>query len=380
VYSLAIAFNKETGVESSLREERTAFEFLGEDTLRQRNYALRISKLVGFMVKEHSSWDKTIKLMSLMSQLPETWECHRRDGGKSTRRHVQMVVFWAALQSTLRLTFTEDAMRWTKPSGDLTKLAIAWTRLIKTVRESTEQCESEEDHEVDPFKLKKSSVFHGMGAHLDAEAAKVEKQMSDAVDAPARSRTSTRPPTSSGRADPQNAQEKRPAQHDKKDHDKKDHDKKDHDKKDHDTKDNEKKDKKKKPKPISKITLEALSKKYGVTVQEMDNAIKPVQRCARQYLARKKMTRLRQRALNDDEIILRDSWDKIQPNLPAFASLLFHRMLEVDVDLQWNFDFEDDLAQHGTVLDMPSATSDPKDPSYIQPCVHSALPPTPRSD
>lgn len=333
-HSLSIAFDRKANVETSLREEREALEFLGEDSLRQRNYALRISKLVGFMVKEHASWDQTIKLMSLMSQLPETWECHNSDGAE-TRRHEQLGVFWEALQSTLRLTFNEDPMRWLGDTGDPTPLAIAWIRLIKTVRETTEGYGKEDESKPTMFSFKKTSVIHKVGSKLDAEALALASSEPPASAPPSREGKSI-----SGRDDPIAVEIKAPSKQQKKG---------------------------KVKLPPQDVTIETLSKKHGVSLEEMERAVKPLQRGLRKHLARKKMKKMRKRALTVDEHILRESWDKIQPNLPAFSSLLFRRMLEVDVDLKWKFDFEDDIAQMGTVVDIPSATSDLKDPLYVAP-------------
>lgn len=58
------------------------------------------------------------------------------------------------------------------------------------------------------------------------------------------------------------------------------------------------------------------------------------QRACRRFLARQRVDKMREAAVAKDEVMLRESWQKIEPNLQVFASLLFNRMLEVDVDLR----------------------------------------------
>mmetsp|Transcript_19937 Transcript_19937/g.59626 ORF Transcript_19937/g.59626 Transcript_19937/m.59626 type:complete len:883 (+) Transcript_19937:369-3017(+) len=334
LFSLSIAFDKDAKVVSALKDEGEALLFLGEDTLRQRDYALRISKLVGFMVKEHASWEQTIRLMSLMSQLPDAWQCHRADGG-STARHEELVVFWTALLSTLRLTFVEEPLRWVDNNGGLTKLAISWTRLVRTIRDTTSSVgDDEANGRPSVIGFRRGSAIHTISDNMEksifysSDEAEVNEHESGRTNPASAASVKSEKPSAKGKR---------------------------------------KKKKAKSGKAREPVTLDTLSKKHGVSREQMEKAVQPLQRGARKHLARKRIRKLRKTALTADEQMLKDSWEKIQPNLTDFASLLFRRMLEVDVNLRWKFDFEEDLAQRGNAVDLPAATPDPKDPAYIAP-------------
>eukprot|EP00041_Stephanoeca_diplocostata_P035875 m.1281302 g.1281302 ORF g.1281302 m.1281302 type:complete len:1548 (-) comp24770_c0_seq1:193-4836(-) len=128
--SVAISAPRGFGGVSRIVIEQEAYEMLATESLRLKTHAVQIGKLIGLMVTDRSKWSVILQLIASMTTSPlKQLMAIDSNVDFSTKVSPGMATFWAAIISSLALSLKDE---WCTNDGQLTPLAIAWTRLVVT--------------------------------------------------------------------------------------------------------------------------------------------------------------------------------------------------------------------------------------------------------